>query len=119
MGDFSTPNQVRRRNLAKSLADLQAKGCGMQVRDHWLWPAIPDEADIVFRRHASGDYSLKRGTYTPRPLMSESDRLETVKSFRSELVDFGIREVHLLEVRTDPTSSGDYVVSLALEAFGL
>ncbi|MBL9162083.1 MAG: hypothetical protein JNL18_04995 [Planctomycetaceae bacterium] len=111
--------QVRRRGLNQAFADLRASGCRMRFEDHWLWPVVPEEANIVFRLHPSGDYSLEKGTYTAQPLMSKADRIETFKALRSELLGLGVTDVWLLEERNEPASGQRVMISIALESIGL
>lgn len=111
--------QVRRHSLKQTFAELEAKGCSFLYEDHWLWPVAPEEAEIVFREHPSGDYSLEKGAYTAQPLMSKSDQVDLFKVLRSELLILGVKDVWLLERRTDPTSGGEVTISIALESIGL
>lgn len=106
--------QVRRRSLKQAFADLSANGCRMRFEDHWLWPVAPEEAEVVFRQHPSGDYSL-----TSQPLMLKSDRIETFKALRSELLGLGVTDVWMLEERIDSASGRVVMISIALESIGL
>lgn len=112
--------QVRRRCLAKSLAELGAKGCDSGWEDHWLWPAAPEFADVMFRELPSGEWSLE---YT-RPDYAEQFNslgkvVERFKSLQSEALALGIERVQFHKVLTDPTSKRESLCTYDLESLSL
>lgn len=110
--------QARRQKLMHGLWKLTGRGCRMGFEDHWLWPVAPESADIVFRQHPSGDYSMEKpGAHAWQPLMSKAERLELFKSLQSELLDLGVDRISLLTVRRG--SAGDITNAVALESLGL
>lgn len=112
--------QVRRRYLAKSFADLGAKGCDSGWEDHWLWPAVPEFADVMFRELPSGKWSLEytRPDYAEQ-FASMDIAVERFKSLRSEALALGIERVQFHKVLTDPTSKRESLCTYDLESLGL
>lgn len=112
--------QVRRRDLGAAFADLGARGCDSGWEDHWLWPAVPEFADVIFRELPSGEWSLEytRPEYAER-FDSMNKAVERFKSLRSEALALGIERVQFQKLLTDPRSRRESVCTYDLGALEL